>query len=241
MKVINSGKLPVLLVDGEELLGAKQNRVLNASILLTENSETIIPVSCTEHGRWHARQEHFTPSDAFIAKNVRARKNSSVASSLRIHREYRSDQDQVWNDIAEVSDRLGVNSDTDAYQDTVQARIKDIQQYIESLPCREGQTRLLVFLSGSPVGLDIFSSPDIYRKFHAKIIRSHALDIPKQGKAGVTPSKQAATDFIGDIVKCGETAHPSVGYGTDYRCQSDRITGAALVYGEEVIHGGFLV
>jgi hypothetical protein len=62
LKVSNRGDKPVLLLDGEELAGAKQNRVLNTTILLKEKSETIIPVSCTEHGRWSYRSEHFEES-----------------------------------------------------------------------------------------------------------------------------------------------------------------------------------
>lgn len=49
---INEGGLPVLLVDGEQLEGAKQNRVLNASVLIPAHSKTTIPVACVEQGRW---------------------------------------------------------------------------------------------------------------------------------------------------------------------------------------------
>ena len=53
LKVVNSTGHNVLLLDGEELAGAKQNRVLNTSILIAAGGSAIIPVSCTEQGRWH--------------------------------------------------------------------------------------------------------------------------------------------------------------------------------------------
>jgi len=46
--VTNSGQMPVLLLDGEELVGAKQNRVLNLTILVAAQSTLTIPVSCVE-------------------------------------------------------------------------------------------------------------------------------------------------------------------------------------------------
>lgn len=45
LAVENTGKKPILLLDGEELAGAKQNRVLNLTILIKEQWETVIPVS----------------------------------------------------------------------------------------------------------------------------------------------------------------------------------------------------
>jgi hypothetical protein len=62
LKVVNRADLPVLLLAGEEVAGAKQNRVLNTTILLMEHSETIIPVSCTEQGRWDYVSEAFAES-----------------------------------------------------------------------------------------------------------------------------------------------------------------------------------
>src|ERR671932_2893421 len=38
----------VLLYDGEELIGAKQNRILNVTVLVPARSETKSPVSCVE-------------------------------------------------------------------------------------------------------------------------------------------------------------------------------------------------
>ena len=51
----NAGTLPVLLLDGEHLEGAMQNRVLNATVLAAPEHETVIPVSCVEQGRWGYR------------------------------------------------------------------------------------------------------------------------------------------------------------------------------------------
>src|SRR5262245_10102548 len=48
----NKGDDPILLVDGEELVGAKQNRVLNLTILVRPHTRITIPVSCVERGRW---------------------------------------------------------------------------------------------------------------------------------------------------------------------------------------------
>ena len=83
LKVVNRSKIPVLLLDGEELAGAKQNRVLNTTILLKENSETIIPVSCTEQGRWAYATPAFAESGNIMGHNLRARKASSVHQTLK--------------------------------------------------------------------------------------------------------------------------------------------------------------
>ena len=57
--VNNQGDSRVLFLEGEELRGAKQNRVLNTSVLVAAHSKTPIPVSCVEQGRWRYRTRHF--------------------------------------------------------------------------------------------------------------------------------------------------------------------------------------
>ena len=52
------------MLDGEELIGAKQNRILNTTVLVAAHTEVTIPVSCVEQGRWGYRGRQFRPGDA---------------------------------------------------------------------------------------------------------------------------------------------------------------------------------
>src|SRR4051794_9522584 len=50
LAVANPTNLPVLLFEGEEVLGAKQNRTFDASVLVDARSHLQVPVSCVEQG-----------------------------------------------------------------------------------------------------------------------------------------------------------------------------------------------
>jgi hypothetical protein len=66
LKLRNNSKQPVLLVEGEELKGAKQNRIVNASFLIAGKTETTIPVSCVEEQLWHYDTQKFSSGENVI-------------------------------------------------------------------------------------------------------------------------------------------------------------------------------
>ena len=72
--VTNGTDKKVLIMDGEELVGAKQNRVANTTILLDANSRTVIPVSCTEQGRWQILPQSTNTFGPFVNTGVKGRK-----------------------------------------------------------------------------------------------------------------------------------------------------------------------
>src|SRR5207248_5953150 len=97
LRVANRADRPVLLVEGEVLLGMKQTRVLNLTILVPAASVLNVPVSCVESGRWYAVSEEATGKAAVnLAPSVRAAKTVTVARSMRSARSFASDQNAVW-------------------------------------------------------------------------------------------------------------------------------------------------
>jgi hypothetical protein len=98
LKFINSGDKPIFLLDGEELIGAKQNRVINLSILVPSGKTLIIPVSCVEAGRWSHKSGGFSSASHTHYAEGRAKKMAQVSESMK-HGLYRSNQGAVWGDI----------------------------------------------------------------------------------------------------------------------------------------------
>lgn len=82
LKVFNNSAKTVLLFDGEELVGAKQNRILNTTILVAAKSVVVVPVSCVEQGRWSHQGEVFCSKERIIASSLRAIKVCQVNDTL---------------------------------------------------------------------------------------------------------------------------------------------------------------
>ena len=81
IKFVNYAKRPILMIDGEELLGCKQNRILNLSVLAPVNTEIEIPVSCVERNRWNHSSSQFRQSDNFEFASLKFTKMHSVSQN----------------------------------------------------------------------------------------------------------------------------------------------------------------
>jgi hypothetical protein len=139
LKFVNGSDRAVLLVDGEELIGAKQNRILNLTILVAAGTEMKIPVSCVEAGRWAARSARFSSSPRMHYAAGRAAKVSHVTASLSERGQRHSDQSAIWNDIAQKMDRLGHTSRTSAMSEMFESRAGDLEQYVAAFKPVAGQ------------------------------------------------------------------------------------------------------
>jgi len=240
LKVTNKAEIPVLLLDGEELVGAKQNRTLNTSILLKKKSETIIPVSCTEQGRWSYVSEEFDEADLIASPKLRAMKARSVTVSLEKAHEYMANQAEIWDEIDEMSAHAEVRSPTGAMRDIFEDKMNSLNEYLKAFKYVPSQKGLLAIINGEVAGFDIISLESAYKILHPKLLKSYAMDalLQKEGKSGKL-SVDKAKAFLKETAICKENKYKSIGHGWDYRFEAKTIVGSALVYRKKVIHTTF--
>jgi hypothetical protein len=91
----NLTDIPVLIIDGEELLGARQNRISNLTVLAPGKKTLPLPVSCVERGRWSYKSREFAESPDIMYREARAKKSRAVSHNLSMSGSRVSDQGEV--------------------------------------------------------------------------------------------------------------------------------------------------
>lgn len=236
LRVINKGNKRVLLLDGEELAGAKQNRILNTTILLKKYSDTIIPVSCTEAGRWHYKTDEFYDSDVLAFPDMRSKKAKAVSENLKRTHQFRSNQAQIWDHVEKLSVSLSVlDSSTQAMKDVFREKNKDTKKYLEKILYQKKQKGVVVIINGQIVGVDYLSSSKAFKKLFPKLVKSYALQALEKTIQTKSFPKEQVKLFMDKIKKVEVSKFKSPGHGYDLRISGDGLSGNALQYRKEII------
>ncbi|MDQ3608105.1 MAG: hypothetical protein M3459_04270, partial [Actinomycetota bacterium] len=162
--VLNPTDHAVLLYEGEEVLGAQQNRTFDVSVLVGNRSRLRVPVSCVEAGRWDGARhsESFSPAPQAAYPALRAMKNRATCASVAAGGPPRATQGEVWNEVADKSARMGVASPTGAMHDIYAGRRDRLAEFHAAIALHDGQTGALVLIGGRAAVLDHVSRPEVF-------------------------------------------------------------------------------
>ncbi|MEX2153693.1 MAG: DUF6569 family protein [Gemmatimonadaceae bacterium] len=231
----NDADVAVFILDGEELIGAKQNRIVNLSILVPAKTALPLPVTCVERGRWSYRTRHFDVSPYAMFSGGRAAQMSAVTMHLRSSGARDGDQMRAWHDVSERAAALGVCSPTQAMADSYQARraiLDDIVSGFKPLPDQAGG---IFAVGGRVVGVELFETAEVFGRYFAKVIRSYALDalVQRMHRDFVATEAEA---LLADLRRAESSRFKSVGLGEDVRISQDDLVGGALLLEDRVVH-----
>jgi len=102
----NATTFDVLLIAGQLVQGGKQNRGINADMLVGAGQSAKIPVTCVEQGRWSGTPRSRFGHAGFEPIDVRFSKMRDVHESQRAGRAAEANQSKVWSTISQMSREL---------------------------------------------------------------------------------------------------------------------------------------
>ena len=239
--VENKGDVRVLFIEGEELVGAKQNRILNTSVLIAARTKAKIPVSCVEQCRWGYRSLGFGSSGSHSPSRLRRALKASVSQSCRRHRGHRSDQVAVWQEVASLHASHGVLSLTAAMSDCFDTLQDQIGEFREWLKYVEGATGVAIAVAGQVVSFDVFDKPATCQKIWDRLLSGAALDALESDQPGPNAAVVDVQRLLDATRELPWWRAEAVGEGEEYRAESPRGDHATvLMFDAAVVHGSVL-
>ena len=241
LQVANRGNQPVLLVEGEVLLGMKQTRVLNVTILVPAQTVLHVPVSCVESGRWQAVSGEATGKAAIhLAPSVRSAKTVTVGRSMRGARTFASDQGAVWAGVDRVLDGNGAHAPSRSYADlevVAPPAVGDIARSVEPVP---GQVGVLLLVGRQVSCVDVFESPQVLRALWSGLLASYQAEelasLDRNGPVARARAEGAAWHWFQSIGEGTISVGPEIGLGAHVTVVAPGVEAAALVNDGRVVH-----
>lgn len=230
--VTNRSDKTVVIFDGEELVGAKQNRIVNVTVVVGPYTKLVIPVSCVEQGRWNWRSRNFEAGD-FLYPSLRSQKFEQVSHSLRAESSHRADQGEIWANIADKSARMGVRSETGAMRDLAEHYFVDDSTLKKSFPHADNQVGFFALIRGGFSSADIFPSAEISKRKFYKMIRGHYLE---SLDVEMNFPELGSEDFFKILRGSLLSQVQSVGQGREFRFEGGRVQGSITTLGDHVVH-----
>lgn len=237
LRVVNEGSSRVLILEGDKLIGSKQNRVVNSSVLVAAGSDLRLPVSCIERGRWSYRSQAFSPGTGSPHLALRRLETRYVHDFLRRGRVHRSDQGAVWREVHRKASLLAAASPTHALQDSRSSpseRLDPFEKLARDLP--EGTSGVVVAIGERLVLLEVLAGPRTFARVFRKLLSGYAFESVGLDRPYGTPDPQDVRSFIEAAATAAHEEHQAVGSGRDVRFVDDDISGYALIGERGVLH-----
>lgn len=229
--VRNPTRNRVLLYDGEEIAGAKQDRIINVSVLVEAGDEVAVPVSCIEMGRWRHETEAFRPAMRTPATEVRRAKALHLEMEPM---ERGAAQSAVWDAVAMKEEQHGFASGTSKHGDLIEHERTRIDDLARAFPLQPGQCGMVLGADGAVVCMDAVSRPEVFAGLHQALLTGymldamHALDRP-------AVAQDTVEKFLAIVGVAGRRRRPAVGLGIDARLSTGGVVGSALEMDGETI------
>ena len=238
--VNNNADKPVFIMDGDVLEGAKQNRVVNASALITANGKVELPVSCVEKNRWNYRGRKFGSANYTAPTRLRFSKSQAVRENLRRSSKYYASQGKVWDDVSNYHKEYNIKSDTQDLSDLFKKDSNKTEDSVKQFLPHEESNGLAVFIGNKLLNLEVFNRSEVYLEYFPKIIKGSLFETlnlqKKENKTTEAEAKYKTIELLDKLESAKAEIYPSISLGFDVRYDLEDISASALCIQDKFVH-----
>ena len=235
LAVSNLCNRPLLIPEGEILMGAKQNRVINVTVLVAPDVKFSLPVSCVEQGRWRYQSQHFE-SKFCAPPSLRHKKLKAVHRNRSEHGVAASNQGEVWEEVQACLSSVSAKSDTSSLTDAFDFAQETLKEHCKNLVLPDGAAGVLVGRNDRIIGMDLFDSPTTLKTLWNRLSDAYFFDALRDPAAAEPTALSHAHNFIERLSVSAKPRIPALALGDELELAGNGLVGAALLYGGSVCH-----
>lgn len=229
----NLGSLPVLVLEGEAVVDAKQNRTVVASVLVGPGQTVSVAVGCVQQGRWSPSWGRFEAAPAHVEPTLR---KGTVKEAVTIGR---VDQARLWKDVALSLDACHINSKSQDYYEGAASRLGAAAERARAFESLPGQVGVIALVNDGLLGLEIIGHPDSWAALGGRLMPSYLMAAelaardPRRPAAG---PRHGAREWLAEVSGARVTSRPSRGLGEQLAIEGPGFAGAGLGHEERPAH-----
>ena len=211
LRIHNLGDRLLFGMSGELIMGGRQDRVLNSSVLIAPGQSSNVSVSCVEQHRWDPAGacRGFRGVSDSANSSVRRSLRQSVVTSLHHTGADRSDQHKVWQKVTQTLQCTGVHQagGTGTLAGGLERQRGRYDVYVEACRPLANQVGLALFAPGSPgaglhgfSSIDCFMAPELLVHYATRLVRGAAVDAVDQAlpraRVGADGRERPVSPFV---------------------------------------------
>ncbi|HSD26924.1 MAG TPA: DUF6569 family protein [Vicinamibacteria bacterium] len=231
----NKGERPVAILEGDTLVGCKQNRVVAHSVIVAPGTSLGVPVGCMERGRWRHETAQFSVGAVKMAPEVRGRTRRDVKAAFLSTGERRLDQSRLWRDVDDTLTACATASPTSDYYEIVKREGRDARERAASLAPAPAQVGAIVLADGALVGLEVAGHHALWSAMAEATLSSYLMGLHRGGSAR-RAARAGASDWLSRVQAARVGTSPGLGLGTDLDLEGPGLAGVGLALGALPLH-----
>jgi len=239
LEAFNRGKKPVLILEGDTLVGCKQNRVVARSVILGGKGKVAIPVGCMEQGRWDRASGSFGSGKMRISPSVRSASIREVREAKKARQPRTSvDQSRLWDDVQLCIDHSGADTPTSDYHAVIEEQSVEAVERFRTLKTQPGQVGVLVMAGGTFLGLELAGHPDTWNELAERTLPAILMDrgwAPEDPEGPAAPGPDASA-WLSRIQNAPVTLTPGLAQGTEVDVEDGELAGSGLWHEDQMVH-----